>query len=399
MSQLNIAIPSEKGLKTDRGSRISDEIYVEDFGSLWLPFTNLNKTDTTDGTSGDIVRRSKLKLCSRLDSMQIQSKFAPRPNHAGGPAPQKLTELDFQPRDPQMSPSGDSVIFSAGTDQPLRRELFSLGLSDGQLTQLTNREVNLSWHPSISPDGTKIAYVVEKQGRSDLQVMNVDGTGNVNLSNNNKGFWSPSWSPDGSKIITTSRDTARGNLELVEFAADGSSKAQATRIGVNTDLPQYSPDGQYIVFGLAPGFGPQVLASMSTETSELKTYSRNVMLVDEPVVTEDNKIIFSGSVRDGHFRLYEVEIGSDEEPKVLVDADRASNVTLSPDGSRIAYVDKGKNGSFQIFEANRDGSEPHQVSPDEGYSTSPVYTPDGNSLVYISSREGDKELYIQNLRN
>lgn len=330
--------------------------------------------------------------------MQIQSKPIIRPSRANVPAPQKLTDLDFQPRDLQMSPNGDSVIFAAGTDQPLRRELFSLGLNDGKLSQLTNREVNLSWHPSISPDGTKVAYVVEKQGRSDLQVMNVDGTGNVNLSDNNKGFWSPSWSPDGSKIITTSRDTARGNLELVEFAADGSSKAQATRIGVNTDLPQYSPDGQHIVFGLAPGFGPQVLASMSTDGSELKTYSRNVMLVDEPAVTEDNKIIFSGSVRDGHFRLYEVEIGSDEEPQVLVDADRASNVTLSPDGSRIAYVDKGKDGSFQIFEANRDGSDAHQVSPDEGYSTSPVYTPDGNNLVYISSREGDKEIYLQNVR-
>ncbi|MCA9778914.1 MAG: PD40 domain-containing protein [Candidatus Eremiobacteraeota bacterium] len=331
--------------------------------------------------------------------MNIRTSSSLQPRPVVAPVPQKLTDLEFEPRDLQMSPAGDRVIFSAGTDQPLRRELFSLSMTDGAVTQLTNREVNLSWHPSISPDGQKIAYVVEKQGRSDLQVMNIDGSGNVNLSDNNKGFWSPAWSPDGKNIITTSRDTERGNLELVQFAADGTSKAQVSKVGVSTDTPQFSPDGQNIVFALAPGFGPQVLASMSADGSNLKTYSRTVMLVDEPVVTEDNKILFSGSTRDGHYRLYEVAIGSDEEPKLLVDGDRAISPRLSPDGSKIAYVDKGGNGRAQIFEANRDGTEPRQISPDEGYSVSPVYTPDGKKLVYISSREGDREIYSQNIRN
>lgn len=331
--------------------------------------------------------------------MQILKSFTPTQRPDARPAPSKLTDLEFQPRDLQISPGGDKIVFSAGTDQPLRRELFSLDLTDQSVQQLTDRQVNLSWQPSISPDGQKIAYVVEKQGRSDLQVMNIDGTGNVNLSDNNKGFWSPSWSPDGKRLITTSRDTERGNLELLEFAADGSTKTQVTRVGVNTDHPQFSPDGQHIVFSLAPGFGPMVLASVKADGSDLKTYSRTVMLMDEPAVTQDNKIVFSGSVRDGRFRLYEVEIGSDEEPKLLVDAQRAFSPTLSPDGSKIAYLDKGENGRTQVFEVNRDGSDPHQVSPNEGYSSSPVYTPDGKHLLFISNRDGDSEIYSQQLNS
>ena len=109
------------------------------------------------------------------------------------PPAQKLTELDGEPFAPVVSPDGETVVFAAGTTQPLVREMYSVGIDGTGQKQLTNRQVNLSWQPAISPDGEKIAYVVEKQGKTDLQVMNLDGSGNVNLTDTNKGYWYPSW--------------------------------------------------------------------------------------------------------------------------------------------------------------------------------------------------------------
>ena len=138
-------------------------------------------------------------------------------------APVRLTHTPGRPRSPQPTPDGKTVIFSSGTGEPDTRELFSVDIEGQEQVQLTDRRVNLSHQAALSPDGSKIAYVVEKDRSSDLQVMNLDGSHNKNLTGNNKGFWNPTWSPDGESIVTVSRDTPKQNLELVRVAANGAA--------------------------------------------------------------------------------------------------------------------------------------------------------------------------------
>lgn len=329
-------------------------------------------------------------------NIKTQPGILPRPNL---PPAQKLTELDGEPRNPVVTPDGETVVFAAGTSQPLIREMYTVGIDGSNQKQLTDRRVNLSWQPAISPDGQKIAYVVEKQGKSDLQVMNLDGTGNVNLTDTNKGYWYPSWSADGKTISTTSRDTERGNLEVVTVASDGTSKSQVTRLGSNVDNPVFSPTGSHIVFGLAPGWGPAVLCSIQANGEHFQTYSTDLMLMGKPAITKDDHIIFSATKGDGRVGIYDAKLGSQDPAKLLVDADFALSPTISPDGKRIAFIDTDDNGRFQIFEANRSQSDVQvqQITQGEGSNTNPVYTPDGQGLVFVSSRDGDTELYHQKL--
>jgi Tol biopolymer transport system component len=331
--------------------------------------------------------------------MQIKANHNFHSKPKALPPARKLTDLSGDPYAPKVTPNGDTVIFAAGTSQPLVREMYSVGIDGSNQTQLTDRQVNLSWHPAISPDGLKIAYVVEKEGHTDLQVMNLDGSGNVNLTDTNKGYWYPSWSADGKTIATTSRDTEHGNLEVVTVAADGTSKTQLTAIGYNTDVPTFSPTASHIVFGLAPGMGASVLCSIHADGSNFKTYSTEMMLIGEPVVTKSGHIIFSASKGDGKFGLYETVLDSEEPAKLLVDTELCMAPTLSPDEGRIAYMDVDGEGDVQLFEASRHGEfGVRQLTEGDSFNSSPAYTPDGNGLVYISMRDGDSELYFQNLR-
>jgi Tol biopolymer transport system component len=51
------------------------------------------------------------------------------------------------------------------------------------------------WNPSWSPDGRRIAFASDRDGNREIYVMNADGSGQINLTNNPADDWGSSWSP------------------------------------------------------------------------------------------------------------------------------------------------------------------------------------------------------------
>jgi len=318
--------------------------------------------------------------------------LAHRADPAPDPGPQILTHTTGDPIDPIPTPDGKSVIFADGTDdEPLSRDVYVVGMDGQNLNQLTHRP-ELSYQPAVSPDGTKIAYVVEKDGLSDVHVMNVDGTGDANITNTNKGYWEPQWSADGKNVVVTSRDTKDGNLELVQLAADGSAKKQLTHLGYNTDMQKFSPDGSHVLFGLDPAMGAPVLCSMKADGTDVKPYATDLILAGVPTISPSGQVVFSGIDQNSRFDIYSVNIDSDAPPTRLENSGMAMSPQFSPDGAHVAWVAQVGDSS-QIFEANADGSNAHAVTSGPALHDAPHYTPDGNSLLYISDESGKFEVY------
>ena len=57
--------------------------------------------------------------------------------------------------------------------------------------------------PVWSPDGRRIAFTSDRDGRSEVYVMNADGSGVTRLTHNDAVDSSPAWSPDGRRIAST----------------------------------------------------------------------------------------------------------------------------------------------------------------------------------------------------
>jgi WD40 repeat protein len=92
----------------------------------------------------------------------------------------------------------------------------------------------------------QLAFTSDRDGNSEIYVMNADGTGLINLTNNPAFDGYPAWSPDGSKIaFDTNRD---GNREVYVMSADGTGPINVTKSPAFDGHPAWSPDGSRITF-------------------------------------------------------------------------------------------------------------------------------------------------------
>ena len=113
-------------------------------------------------------------------------------------------------------------------------------------TPLTENDFN-EGDPQWSPDGTKLAFVGSNAEDRDIWVVNADGSGEINLTQDPfLDQLGPRWSPDGTRLAFVSRDADDGGqTDLWTIAADGSDARLVTEYARD---PQWSPDGGLISF-------------------------------------------------------------------------------------------------------------------------------------------------------
>ena len=71
---------------------------------------------------------------------------------------------------------------------------------------------------SFSPDGSEILYAANHDGDLEIYVVNADGTGRRQLTDNDKQDFFPSWSPDGATIVFSSDRSGAVELYLMDAA-------------------------------------------------------------------------------------------------------------------------------------------------------------------------------------
>ncbi|HEV8398320.1 MAG TPA: hypothetical protein VGQ18_00630, partial [Gemmatimonadales bacterium] len=102
----------------------------------------------------------------------------------------------------------------------------------------------------VATDG-QIAFTTYRDGSWEIFVMNADGSGQVNLTNNPGYDAFPVWSPDGSKIAFTrdsSTDYCNTHAHIYVMNADGSGVTQLTNGAANDIYPVWSPDSTKLAF-------------------------------------------------------------------------------------------------------------------------------------------------------
>jgi Tol biopolymer transport system component len=211
-------------------------------------------------------------------------------------------------------------------------------------------------NPSPGP-AAKIAFNSDRNGDTEIYVMNADGSGQTNVSHGPGDITDGAWSPDGSRIAFTS--DRGGNRDIYVVNADGSGLTNVSNdpcgaflLGWYPDgLAGWSPDGSRIAFasGLTYGGGSNPPPGVGDCVSTIK------------VVNADGSGLTN--LTNG---LAAYSFGA-----------------WSPDSSRIAFASR-RGGNWDVYVVNADGSGLTDLSNNPGYDSGPAWSPDSSRVSFIS---------------
>lgn len=255
------------------------------------------------------------------------------------------------------------IVFTRGINE--NAEIYAMNVDGSGQINLTNNSWN-DEYPAVSPDGMKIAFVSWRDGNKEIYVMDVDGSNQTNITNHYEYDLDPAWSPDGSKIAFHSyRD---GNAEIYVMNADGSNPARLTYNDQTIDTePSWSPDSTKIVFQSFQNYIVDIYV-MNADGSNLTRLTDSSSQCSDPSWSPDgSKIAFS---RNGKIYLMSPDGGN---LTTIVDyPPGGSDPAWSSDGTKIVFC-RYADGNAEIYVMNADGSDQNRVTYNSEDDFEPVW--------------------------
>ena len=248
---------------------------------------------------------------------------------------------------------------------------YTLYADTGHPIKLTNSDYSYSnGSPSWSPDGSRLAFVSDRDGNSEIYVMDADGQNQTRLTDNDHWDGSPSWSPDGSRLaFMSNRD---GNIEVYVMDADGQNQ---TRLTDNYNgwgfSPSWSPDGSRLAF--APGVEVYVMDANGQNQTRLHAGGWS------PSWSPDGSRLAFVSDRDGNSEIYVMDADGQNQTRLTDNDHWDGSPSWSPDGSRLAFA---SNSGLYVMDA--DGQNQTRLHAGGWF---PSWSPDGSRLAFASKGE------------
>lgn len=239
---------------------------------------------------------------------------------------------------------------------------------------------------------TKIAFIAKKGPKSDIHIINYDGSELKNITNHQSIILAPRWSPDGKFLAFTSFKGGRPEIYIRQLI-NGTEKKVASFEGLNL-CGSFSPDGKNLLLTLSKD-GSEEIYMLEIDTLKLRRLTKNYFIDVSPSWSPDGKRIAFVSNRSGSPQIYTMDIDGNNVKRITYEGNYNTSPAWSPQSDRIAYEGL-KNDKYQIFSVDTEGNNPVQLTSDNANNESPSWSPSGRQIVYASRKSSKSKIIIMN---
>lgn len=289
--------------------------------------------------------------------------------------------------------------------------------------RLTNHRKDENFYntsPAISPQGTMVAFISDRDDYFDIYLMSLDdgkiikklvkGQRTNNFEELHLLTPGLTWSPDGKSIAVAVKAGERDAIILIEVETGREKKITFDLDGIYS--VEWSHDGKKLVFvGLKTPHSDIYLYDL--ESKELKNLTNDVFTDSDPMFSPDDKMVYfvsdRGTYLDAHslppnfkianynygqMDIYAVDIETGSITRILeLPRSAESSPRPSPDGKKLLFV-SDLNGitNFYIYDFDQKQYYPITNSISGLYQPSISY--DGTKMVFASLNEAGFDLFL-----
>ena len=289
----------------------------------------------------------------------------------------------------------DWVAFLAENYGRLESEIRAQGFFQGEPLDEVNEGV-LEYHPALSPDGKKLAYLTSEKQDYGLTVLKIyDFETHKKIELKGRIDTRIGWSPDGKEIVFVRNKGGFNDLYIYNLAEDKERRISAN---LRSKDPSFSPDGQRIAF-VHNKDGTNNLGLIDRDGTDL------VYLTNNNDATQYMGPRFSP---DGEWLLFSVFRGEDRDIAMIrADSPPRPKVFEKAKNKKKSEDEEGEEGEEETIEvfpdtvafAHPDSSGFRAVVASPADERDPHWLPDGSGFVFSSDQSGIFNIYRYRLEN